>query len=462
MQAPEVLAKDLQNQLQARRITKVTSVPPRLISSPLGLVPKSGGGWRRIHHLSFPTGLSVNDFIPADFGALEYVPFDEAIEVITTVGNGAVLVKRDLAEAFRHVPIATSDFWLLAFWYDDSYWVDRFLPFGLRTAPFLFDLFAKGLQWILTAELGWGRLLHYLDDFLMVLEAGSDPAYFINDFDRVCNDCGLKVNHKKDHEGCIGEFLGIELDTTAMEMRLPESKFVKAKALVSNTLSRKRQHQQEFASMIGFLSFACKVVRHGRTFLRALYESKPAEDGMHDIEGTVRADLEWWNRFLPLWNGRRMMTPLYKTPAWHLWTDASGKLASGAHIAEEEGQAPRLPWTKWQRHTTRQRKRDIQALEMGAVLLALHTWKCEFQGKHIIVHCDNEAVVSGLRSSRMRGPAMVPLRRIVMITALLEISLEIQWISTNDNVLADLLSRLKFDKIANLWPQLAGIETRGH
>src|SRR5947209_889535 len=31
------------------------------------------------------------------------------------------------------------------------FYMDRFLPFGLRTAPFLFDLFAKALHWILVA-----------------------------------------------------------------------------------------------------------------------------------------------------------------------------------------------------------------------------------------------------------------------------------------------------------------------
>ena len=42
----------------------------RFICSPIGLVLKSDGGWRRIHHLSFPLGSSVNDFIPTKNGVL--------------------------------------------------------------------------------------------------------------------------------------------------------------------------------------------------------------------------------------------------------------------------------------------------------------------------------------------------------------------------------------------------------
>ena len=65
-----------------------------------------------------------------------------------------MLVKRDLADAFRYILIAISDYWLLGFYWDDLYWIDYFLPFGLRTTPFIFDLFTKGLHWILVVKLG--------------------------------------------------------------------------------------------------------------------------------------------------------------------------------------------------------------------------------------------------------------------------------------------------------------------
>lgn len=47
--------------------------------------------------------------------------------------------------------------------------IDRFLPFGLRTSPFLFDLFAKGIHCIMAALLSWGLIFHYLDDFFWSL-----------------------------------------------------------------------------------------------------------------------------------------------------------------------------------------------------------------------------------------------------------------------------------------------------
>ena len=69
---PATLTADLTTQNAHGRPKSIIPDPSqRFICSPLGLVPKTGGGWRRIHHLSFPPGSSVNDFIPTEWGALE-------------------------------------------------------------------------------------------------------------------------------------------------------------------------------------------------------------------------------------------------------------------------------------------------------------------------------------------------------------------------------------------------------
>lgn len=145
--APDILTADLHKQLQHHRLTQVDhQAEMQYVCSPLGLVPKHDGGWRRIHDLSYPHGDSVNDGIPQDWGALEYTTYDDAVDALLSTGSGAQFVKRDLKDAFRHIPVATSDQWLLGFHCDGRYWMERYLPFGLRAAPFLFDLFAKALN----------------------------------------------------------------------------------------------------------------------------------------------------------------------------------------------------------------------------------------------------------------------------------------------------------------------------
>ena len=72
-EAPTTLTADVNKQLAAGRLSILSEpLPGHYICSPLGLVPKSNGGWRRIHDLSYPKGQSVNDGILRDWGSLEY------------------------------------------------------------------------------------------------------------------------------------------------------------------------------------------------------------------------------------------------------------------------------------------------------------------------------------------------------------------------------------------------------
>lgn len=123
--APEILIQDLEKQITHNRVTRLTTNPAAFISSTFGLEPKPNEGWRRIHHLSYPRGSSVNCHIPRDHGALEYTSINDAISVLATLGKVTTMVKHDLSDAFRHVPVAPVDWWLLGFFWVCFYWVDR-------------------------------------------------------------------------------------------------------------------------------------------------------------------------------------------------------------------------------------------------------------------------------------------------------------------------------------------------
>lgn len=63
---PDTPPTGLENQIAADRLTEVSKVRDYFISSPLGLAPKFNGKWRKIHHLSYPCGRSVNCHIPKE------------------------------------------------------------------------------------------------------------------------------------------------------------------------------------------------------------------------------------------------------------------------------------------------------------------------------------------------------------------------------------------------------------
>ena len=274
LQAPHVLRADIEKQLHHDRLTVLQERPShKFMASPLSLVPKGDGGFRRIHDLSHPIGCSVNDHIPHDHGALEYVSFDDAVDAILKQGVGAQLVKRDLSDAFRHIPVALSDRWLLGFWFEGVFYEERFLPFGLRTAPCIFDLFAKALNWILIAVLCWSIIVHYLDDFLAILAPDADVSLYEQQFKALCEQLGLTINHKKDVAGTTLDFLGLEFDTINMQARLPRAKLVKGENMLAAIQKRSSIPRDELEQIIGFLSFASKVVVPGRAFLRRLYNA---------------------------------------------------------------------------------------------------------------------------------------------------------------------------------------------
>ena len=86
---------------------------PFLTISPIGLIPKNSGGFRMIHHLSYPWGRGINAFIPEAEATVQYAKFDHAISYIERAGPHAWLAKVDVKSAYRLLPIRPQDFPLL-------------------------------------------------------------------------------------------------------------------------------------------------------------------------------------------------------------------------------------------------------------------------------------------------------------------------------------------------------------
>ena len=138
---------------------------PSFHSSGLGLVPKHDSGWQIICHLSAPHGSSINNYIDHKSFSLTYCSVDDTYAIVNSLGTGALISKIGLKNAFRLMPVRPYNWNLLGMQWWGKFYIDTFLPFGLRSAPFLFNQLSTAIHWILQYKYSIHHLLHYLDDF---------------------------------------------------------------------------------------------------------------------------------------------------------------------------------------------------------------------------------------------------------------------------------------------------------
>ena len=117
--------------------------------------------------LSHSKGGSVNDGIDPLLCSLSYTSVDEAANAILELGKGVLLAKLDIQSAYRIIPVHPADRWLLGMDWSGGVYVDTVLPFGLQSAPKVFNAVADALEWIMQKH-GILHTLHYLDDFLFL------------------------------------------------------------------------------------------------------------------------------------------------------------------------------------------------------------------------------------------------------------------------------------------------------
>ena len=170
---PDIVKANLDKEVSLGRVAGPFSAPPfpNFQVSPIGLVPKKySDKFRTIFHLSFPKSgvTSINYSISKEDFSLNYITIDTAIEGILANGRGCFLAKTDVDSAFRLIPLRPRDHELFGMQWEGKFYYDKVLPFGLRSAPFLFNQLSQAVQWLLLNHCGISFVCHILDDFLVI------------------------------------------------------------------------------------------------------------------------------------------------------------------------------------------------------------------------------------------------------------------------------------------------------
>ena len=272
---------------------------------------------------------------------------------------------------------------------------------------------------------GVSRAIHYIDDFLTIGRRDSQKCMCnIALMQRIYDEAGLPIEPSKS----VGPpttlvFLGIEIDSVREELRLPEDKLMQLKEALSHWR--------------GLLSHAAKVVKAGRTFLRRIIDLSTSASQLHHfirLNTEARSDIEWWFRFISLWNGISML-PSHDAGSREIlvFTDASGLWGFGAVWNQLWLQ---LEWAGILQDA------HIATKELTPIMLAAAIWGSQWKGRSVKVLSDNSAAVAAINKQSSRVPMMGHLlKALAFICGKFQIQLGAFHLPGTHNCAADAISR---------------------
>lgn len=410
--------------------------PPSIIS-PIGVIPKGDGDVRLIHDCSRPTGKAVNDYCSSEWHQ-KFSTVDGAAALMT---QGCYFAKVDLKSAYRSVNISKESQMVTGFkWtFGDQtvYLKDTKLCFGAKLSPGIFHRLTQAVKRMM-ARKGYDLVVVYLDDFLIMADSKEICAAALHCLIQLLRKLGFAIHWGKVVDPTTKiTFLGIELDSLDMTLRLPEEKLQGFHEELHSFLKRKRATKRQLQSLAGRLSWAAGVVKGGRVFLRRIFDKiRLLRHASHKtlISLDVRADLLWWFNFLSTFNGRSAV--LDKQPLECVFTDACNDAAGGSFGND-------WFYFNWSQDFPEAGSFHINEKEVLAVVLAAQRWAPVWQNKRVILYSDNSVTVASVNKGTSHNSVVMRcLRNLFWLSASYNFHLTARYIPGVQNVAADSASRL--------------------
>lgn len=189
--------------------------------------------------------------------------------MISSLGKSALVAVVDISQVFRLLIINPADFDLLCIMFDNEYYIDKCLPMRCSISCSLFEKRSTILHKIVKEETGISTLDYYLDDFLFAGAAETnDCQLLISKFCDVASELAVPIAENK----IVGPttvltFLGLDIDTNSMMVRIPGIKNQKLKSHLEKLISVKKIRVNVLESMLGLLAFCAKGIPSIRAFI---------------------------------------------------------------------------------------------------------------------------------------------------------------------------------------------------
>jgi len=428
---------------------------PNLHINSFGVIPKKGqpNKWRLILDMSSPLGSSVNKGINPNDYPLQYIRVNDNIKMVSKFGQGAHMAKFDVEAAYRNLAVHPSDRYLIGMKWRSMFYKDLALPFGLRSAPYIFNSVADPVEWILLNNYHLPDLLHYLDDFITAGPPNSPQCENnLSTAFSVCATLGLPLHpSKKVGPTTCMVTLGIELDSVNQLAHLPNEKLTSLLNLLHCWSSYRWCTKRHLQSLIGHLHHAAKVVWPDRAFICRminLLHNFRRDDHPIRLSAEFKKDLCWWLQYLASWNGVYFWVYPGLSPPIDLEmaSDASGSFGFGA--------VSRTQWLYGKRPSAIQ-SASIEYKELFPIVVAAHVWGSSWFKQVVLFHCDNESVVFILNSRTSRAPDVMHLQSLLLMAAAHHnFIFSDQHIAGSANKIPDASSHFHWEAFRHLTPQV--------
>ena len=368
------------------------------------------------------------------------------VQVREWIQPGSYLIGIDLKDQFLSVPVARKFRKYLRFSWLGKLLEWRVIPFGLKCSPRVVTKLLKPVLAFLRVT--WGIMISiYMDD--MILQAPTaQEVYFHAQLTILVLLClGWEVNWEKTSLTPSHNLthLGFDIDTLSMTASCPMKKVDILREAAKTALKEGKISVHCAEKLLGRMESVRPVTPlaalHYRALQKQLLSAKRCQRNpkqMIVLSQKSIQNLLWWvsdtgflcNRTAPL------REPV---PTLHIWSDAS-MVGAGAHSSR--GGMMQRTWTEEELSEDP----HINLLEVRAGKEAVDVLAEE--GDRVRLRIDNTTAVSyiskqgGTRSGPLSKEAcelwtLAEERNITLLTP--------HWISTHDNVGADLLSRTKLD-----------------
>jgi hypothetical protein len=424
----------------------------------LGSVEYKWERWRRrcIEDASAPAGEAVND---ACVGPAHTIT--AAVDVDDWVTPSCWITKDDLEMAFPIMPVERKEipFLLVAFHdvhgnledaSDACLYAHLCANFGPRPWPYHLHVLVTALVGIFRHQ-GIVGVAHFVDDLPKVTSQVTHPHLRCDQLELaaraeqrqlegILKRCGMP--DKKIKRECFqrGDVLGYIYDTVAFTKSLPVEKHVRCLVLVILALRGRSLTLAARQQLYGVLQHAAGVMPFEmKSLLQPGYAATAGLNRKHHkarVVGRERRCLQLWLGTLAQHAGCRSLVQRrfrWRTP--YVYTDARGGASSSGAYWWVHG------W-RWWVNERRIRRGSSTLQEVQAVWQMCADLFPGVRGCTVPLFCDNQAVVEAIRARRAHSLVVNDfVHGIIALCSMHDVQLEVRYIRSKQNVLADALTR---------------------